>query len=186
MFLLDSSDGVSADTFIEEKEFIKSVARHFAVSRDRTRAAVVRYASDAAPVITMDTYGNLLDFNGAIDRITSTTGQRRLDEALVGARETLANSRDGVPKVVIVLTSGRQVNPPGFAPASTAARSLRSNGGASVYVVGIGARPDLQELKDIAGRESNVFLTSSAELRHRAPQVVMQIASSIGMALSCF
>ena len=179
VFLMDTSDGVSADAFKAQKEFIKSTVRQFDISRDKTRAAVIRYGTDSTPVIGLDTYGSLLDFTKAIDRIAYVGGERRIDKALYRTKEVLEGSREGVLKVVIVLTTGPQAKPPGSRALDETAQSLR-DGGASVYVIGIGSQPDIQELKTIAGRESHVFLATSSELKAQAPYIGIHIASAAG------
>lgn len=69
-----------------------------------------------------------------MDRVSSVGGTRRIDKAFAAAAEVLKDSRPSVPKMVVLLTSGRQpLDAPSLAESAVPLHSL----GAMFYVVSI-------------------------------------------------
>lgn len=182
IFLLDSSNDVSAKLFKQQKEFIKSIVGKFQIAANKSRAAVVRYSSTASSVIKFNTFNNLLDLVLAIENIQYLGGSRRMDAALKEANKIKETARSDVPTYVILLTAGRQASTPFSTPLDRATQPLLDSS-ARVFVVGIGSRPSGQELRSMAEHDRDVFRVLPDELKQHAPLFVVYMASQAGIYL---
>lgn len=182
IFLLDSSNDVSAKLFEQQKEFIKSIVGKFQIAANKSRAAVVRYSSTASSVIKFNTFNNLLDLVLAVENIQYLGGSRRMDAALKEANKIRETARSDVPTYVILLTAGRQASTPFSTPLDRAAQPLLDSS-ARVFVVGIGSRPSRQELRSMAEHDRDVFRVLPDELKQHAPLFVVYMASQAGIYL---
>ena len=182
IFLLDSSTDVTSSAFKEQKNFIKSIVEHFQIGVNETQVAVIRYSSSASPIISFNTYDNLLNLLRGIENIQYYAGDRRMDAALKEANKMRERARPGVPTYVIVLTGGRQsTSVP--TPLNRAAQPLL-NSNARMIVVGVGSRVDYQELRSMAERDGDVFNFSPDELPQQAPLFVVYMTSPEGKIIT--
>ena len=134
MFLVDSSDGVNPISYNKEKAFVKFMAKRLNISPDKSRAAVVAYGSNSRLEIGLDDNNDLPSFNSIMDSMASLGGPRRIDKALEIAANVLNDSRISRPKIVVLLTSGRQ---PLDAPTLSVSAGKLHTLGAMVFVVSI-------------------------------------------------
>lgn len=82
-------------------------------------------------------------------------------------------------KVVFLLTTGRHRQEFGSTPLRTAALPLHKK--AQVFVIGIGSRPNVQELQQLASRDGNVYMIpSSGKMFPQIEVIQIQVASGIG------
>ena len=182
IFVLDSSTDVTSSAFKEQKNFIKSIVEHFQIGVNKTQVAVIRYSSSASPIISFNTYDNLLNLLRGIENIQYYAGDRRMDAALKEANKMRERARPGVPTYVIVLTGGRQsTSVP--TPLNRAAQPLL-NSNARMIVVGVGSRVDYQELRSMAERDGDVFNFSPDELPQQAPLFVVYMTSPEGKIIT--
>lgn len=182
IFLLDSSTDVTSSAFKEQKNFIKSIVEHFQIGVNKTQVAVIRYSSSASPIISFNTYDNLLNLLRGIENIQYYAGDRRMDAALKEANKMRERARPGVPTYVIVLTGGRQsTSVP--TPLNRAAQPLL-NSNVRMIVVGVGSRVDYQELRSMAERDGDVFKFSPDELPQQAPLFVVYMTSPEGKIIT--
>lgn len=185
IFLLDSSNDVTTEVFTQQKDFIKSIVGNFQIAANKSRVAVVRYSSTATSVITFSTFDNLLNLVRGIDNIPFVSGSRRMDAALKEANKLRETARSDVPTYVILLTAGRQASTSFPTPLDRAAQPLLDST-ARMFVVGIGSRPDENELHSMAERNRDVFRFPSAKLKQEATSFVIYMASQAGIyGLSC-
>lgn len=154
LFLMDSSETVSVESYRKEKSFVKSMAKYFNVSPRKSRAALLTYGSS---VSVLYPFGNV-KFNDSVDVARFINGVRRLDLALQEAYRLLSSARPSVPKPVVLLTSGNQAS--GSPSPKDASRLLRSRGGKS-FVIMIGREPDEDEFVKLVERRSQVFKVPS-------------------------
>lgn len=153
---MDSSSTVVSQDFERQKQFVKSFARQFGISRDRSRGALVTYGTYANLDVRFDGYENLVDFDAAVDRAERVGGDRKMGQALDMASRVLLEARPKAHKVVILFTAGRQSQTAGTWFMESASRSLK-NIGAKTYVVAIGNQPDSRELRPLVDRDSDIL-----------------------------
>ena len=93
------------------KKFVKSVAASFVVAPKIARVGVIGFSR---LIITLKDHDNILSFNDAVDNITFMDTKATIDQALRIAQWMLFISgnggRDGVPKLLIVIANGSQIN----------------------------------------------------------------------------
>ena len=151
---MDSSQGVTEQTYRKEKDFIKTLANHFNLSPAGPSGSVVMYASN--PYTTASFVGP--DFHERVDRAPLLGQPRRIDKALEHAARLLSD-RSG-RKIVVVLTAGRQAD--WAKPISEAIKPLRKID-AQTFVVVIGSNPDTRELTPAVDRLKDIFRVASPD-----------------------
>lgn len=100
-------------------------------------------------------------------------GSRRIDKALDYASQIVPYSRKLLPKIVVLLTAGRQEL--GY-PLDVEAKRLRDQD-VKTYIVAIGDKPNLNELRPIVRDEESVFKVSSFDDLQRK---MLPIAQELG------
>lgn len=104
-------------------------------------------------------------------------GSRRIDKALDYASQLITNTRQLLPKIVVLLTAGRQAS---GQPLELAAKPLLEHG-AKMYVVAIGDRPDDNELRLIVKDVKFVIkVPSFDDLPGRALTVAQKLGNQSG------
>lgn len=112
---------------------------------------------------------------------TFDVGSRRIDKALDYASQLTVNARQLLPKIVVLLTAGRQAS---GQPLELAAKPLLDHG-AKIYVVAIGDRPDENELLLISKDKTSVIKISSFnDLPGRALIVAQKLGNQSGERVS--
>lgn len=181
VFLLDASGDVSREEYGKEKDFVKSLGKALNLGPGKSRAAVYVYSSYARHEVRWDSSQTADSFGSAIDSLSYIGRSRRMDRALEGAAQVLREGRGSVPKVVILVTAGKQIQEPGTKLLATAAQPLQVLG-ASTYVVAIGSRTDVAELKPAVKRPGDVLIVRSFdELRPQTLPIAEHIVKGSGM-----
>lgn len=175
VFLVDASNSVTSLNFQLEKKFVKAMARSLNMSPDNSRASVIVYGSKHSVVLSLDEASDLDSFKLAVDSASYVDGPRRMDLALEAAAAVMNQATRNVPKIVILLTAGKQSPTNVPFPLSSAVKSLRDLG-AQAYVVAISGEPDEQELVTVVEERKDIFKVPQFEAL--LPQVT-QIAKSI-------
>lgn len=154
-FVLDSSGSVGRHHFSKQLVFINKVIDFFNISSSASRVALVRFSSYVQTMFSLGTHSNKRSLQRAVSAIGYTGGYTATGPALQATHKQVfqtfgrrgARPRDqGVPRVVVLLTDGRSnvgVRP--FLPA----RDLQADG-VNIFVVGVGALIDRNELRSIA------------------------------------
>ena len=121
---------------------------------------MITFSYHAELSIPVDKFKNIDAFNRAIDSIPLMGYTTRIDKALRLAKEKLmVGAREDAPKFVFLLTDGSQTQDAGAENPATIAKELRDEG-IRLVVIGIGGGVKPDELKRIAGIESNLFLAA--------------------------
>lgn len=181
VFLVDSSRGVGEEGFEKEKEFVKNAAHSLNLASGKSRIAVIPYSSYARQPIGFDDHSTMRTFKDDVDKLSIVGNSRRIDRALNAAETLLKNAPSSRPKVVILLTAGKQDS--GFGDSLSSAVAPLHAMRAKTYVIAIGREPDVQELRPIVN--AHLFAVSSfAALERRTRPIVKQIAGNIGENLS--
>ena len=110
-FLIDVSGSVKRQ-FSKMLDLIKRIVDDFGISQSGTHAGAVVFSDFARVVIKFNDYFDVSSFKKALDVLPTPRGGTRIDIALQLAHRDLfsmkAKARDGVPKVLIMLTDGVQ------------------------------------------------------------------------------
>ena len=164
---------LSRESYKTEKEFVKSTASAFGISTKGPRGAVILYSFFTFKQVDFNSYKSLDEFNVKVDsspRLGRTVRPRRIDRALEEAARLLLQSGRSGPKVVILLTGGRQSQEPGVKSLDEAMSSVRSTG-AKIYVVAFGGNTNNRELGTLTQHPQDVMTVSSFRdlLRHARP-----------------
>lgn len=114
------------------------------------------------------------DFDERVGRAPFLGGTRRIDNALNAATRLVKQARSEVPKLVVLLTAGRQG--PGATSVAEAVRPLNRLG-AKTFVVALGGDADPQALLPAVESSKDLTLVKSyGDLRLRAPAISRYIA----------
>lgn len=139
------------------KKFVKSVAASFVVAPKIARVGVISFSR---LIITLNDYDNILSFNDAVDNITFMDTKATIDQALRMAQWMLFTSRnggrDGVPKLLIVIANGSQINCDSEKEAVVIAKELQLKS-ITISAVVIGNRLNETKLENIAGELYNAL-----------------------------
>ena len=177
MFLIDSSTSVGQDGFEKEKRFVKSLARALNISPGTSRAAVIAYSSTSRTVAKFTAYQTAKDFNEILSKSTFLGGPRRIDQALEAAETLMSEARVNVPRVVILITAGKQAD---AKPLDSGAKSLKDIK-VRTFVVAIGREPDLKELKPVVDEAEDIFAVPSFDyLRPEVQPIAKHVSESLG------
>ena len=158
VYLLDSSDDVTQENYGHEKDFVIYLARYLNTMPTRSRGAVVTYGSTPAVVSKFNEARRTQGFEMRLHGAPKQGGQRRMDLALDAASRMLTKTRPAIPKVVILLTAGKQT---AGIDAGVLEESVQrvQNLGARVYVVTVNASHVTLPIKSSTG--SNWFPVKS-------------------------
>ena len=180
LFVVDSSFSVPRDDYKKEQEFVKTMARSLNIPNGKTRIGYITYGSTALVSFTLDRYTDLRDFDDKVDKAIYVGGSRRIDRALTMAvRELQSEGRQDVPKLVVLLTAGRQSPAQDAVPLGQASKPLRDMG-AKTYVIALGSQPSTQELRPVVERPEDILTVRSYDhLRPRAHPIASDLTRGL-------
>ncbi|XP_009870933.1 PREDICTED: von Willebrand factor A domain-containing protein 2, partial [Apaloderma vittatum] len=173
-FVLDASDGVGLENFLQLRNFVRSSCLHFSINRDVTQIALVIYGSKAHTVFALDTHTSNSAVLQAIDQVPFLRG----DSASAGSAllhvygdvmTVHRGARPGVNKVVVVLTNGR-----GMEDAAAPAQQLRHDG-ILVFVVAIGDSQRDTLLRVAGSPNYLIHLSSYGDLQYYQNLIIGRI-----------
>ena len=172
---MDSSGSIGPEDYNREKEFVKDLTNVFRISPTEARVSTIIYSDDPKLIFNFDTYSDKRSINTAIDNLEYLGDRTRIDKALALAMEIFSTSRPSVPRIAFVLTDGKQTEDFDAKPLDVAVRPLHDLG-VQVYVIGIGAYIDINELYLLTRRRQDVFFVDSFEkLLQQTYRIVNQI-----------
>lgn len=186
VFIVDSSSEVSRENYNKEKGFIKSLAKTLNLAPGKTRGSVVIYGGVASLEIRFNAYSNSTAFDEAVDDLPYLGSLRRMDLGLREGADAMKDARPDVPKVVVLLTAGRQSLSSNLLPQSV--KPLQDLG-ANIYVVAIGSQPDDQELRPVVKEPGDVLKVSTFDdLTPQTRPIAKHIVNETGKKTSftCF
>lgn len=109
LFLVDSSSGVSQYDYEKEKELIKALTKALNSPGANSRTAFITYGNRPRVVYELDNDMSTDTVRRAIDSAQAMGGGRRTDRALDEGARVMKNSKRSVPKIVLLITAGRQI-----------------------------------------------------------------------------
>lgn len=167
---------MTTSQFTREKAFVKRLSKQLNIRPGQSRAALVPYGNTANVGLRFEGYKTLEEYENAIDNLRPVGGPRRADRALTTAAQMIKDGRPNVPKIVVLLTAGKQDS---LADPLSRAVIPVADLGAQTYIISIGSDKDPDHLKPAVTTPNNLFnVTSFSHLTDRAPGVARQISSS--------
>ena len=162
-FIVDSSGSLRRE-YGKEKDFVKTLASHFNISPNGSRAGVITFSWHAEHSVKLKDHTDAGSFLNAVDGLPLFGHTTRIDKALRMAKSDMftaeSGARAGVPKLIILLTDGSQTKDADAVDPGIIADEIRRMG-IKLTVIGIGDRVDGKELLHMAGDASNVYRAKS-------------------------
>ncbi|XP_028410535.1 collagen alpha-6(VI) chain-like [Dendronephthya gigantea] len=182
-FVLDSSDDVSYLDFQKIKSFAIGVEKRFKISEFGSRYVVIVYGSQAETAVRMNGIQNSTDFAITVGNLRPVGGRRSSYRGLELVETTLHNfdigARRHAPKVVVMVTAGREAGFLGNANLYQVAKRLRDRN-VVVKIVGIGRSLSQNELLPLVESSGDLFrMNSFNDLKDETPAVSDGICKSI-------
>ena len=154
------SSSITVKNYQKERDFVKNVADTFSISEGKTEVGVVIYNNEASLWIRFGQHNNNEEFKAAVDKIPYWGGQTRIDNGLkmaaAGLFGAIKQARANLPKILIVLTDGKQSSDSRATPLEEAVSPLLQLG-VKVLAVGVGSDVSHDELRLIVERDEDIF-----------------------------
>lgn len=145
--------------FEKEKEVIKKVAATFDVGQTKSHLGLISFSSNAHVRVKFGDYLDLRAFQDAVDKIPFAAGGTRFDKAFGVAANELFSPNGGVrpdlPKVMVILTDGRQSADFDAVPIEKSVLPLRHLG-VRIFVLAIGSQIDMGELRQMVNNPKDI------------------------------
>jgi len=167
LLVLDQSTSIVVEDpnydnwYVRVLGFAKSVAGAFDIARHRTQVAVIKFSDVINVVFYFNTYNNRESLLNAIGNIHLDGGQTNLAAALRTGRSmfrTSIGARDGVPKILIMLTDGTATRE---ADRTQEEANRTKADGITIFTVGVGAGVDNDELRKVASKPEYFFFANN-------------------------
>ena len=145
--------------FEKEKDVIKKLASKFDVGQSKSHLGLISFSSDAQIPVKFGDHLDLLSFQDAVDKIPFAAGGTRFDKAFGVAANGLFSASGGVranlPKVMIILTDGKQSADYDAVPIERSVLPLRHLG-VRIFALAIGDQVDMSELRQIVNDPKDI------------------------------
>ena len=148
-FLVDASgnkDKQGQEHFKTSLEIVKAISSMFVINQLQTHIGFVVFSTNSQVVLDFKTYFDQKSVENAVDGIQYVGGSTNIGAGLRLVKNKLfdVTSRQNVPRILIVLTSGKSTE-----DVMTPSKELRDSG-VTVFCIGIGNMYDAKELDQIA------------------------------------
>lgn len=163
IFAVHSPKNLGPSKYRKEKEFVKRVATTLNIAPGRSRVSLILYSNFATVRAELGEKTTMDSFSNLVDGLPHERGETRIDRALKLSRSLFDSSgatRRGVPKILILLASGRQTAAPNALNLEDAARPLHE---ANVRILAVGMGQDVEEneLRAVTLKDEDMFLAPS-------------------------
>lgn len=164
-FLLDGSksiERVGRGNFARILNFVSEMVKRLPIGRGKTRIAVGLYSTKAYLIFGFNRYNGVTSILNAIRRIRFPRGGTRIGRALSLARRRIfpGRAKKGRKRVLIVVTDGISQD-----RVARPAKALKVYNKVEVFVLGIGNRVRIGELRQIASSNKHVVLSDFRRLQ---------------------
>ena len=106
---MDSSSDISANSYEEEKALVKALTQTFNSLPNKPRTALITYGNRPQVVYGLENDQSSDTLQKRIDSALPIGGGRRIDRALEEGAQLMNTSGKSVPKIVLLITAGRQI-----------------------------------------------------------------------------
>uniref|UniRef100_A0A673B762 Collagen, type XII, alpha 1a n=1 Tax=Sphaeramia orbicularis TaxID=375764 RepID=A0A673B762_9TELE len=184
VFLVDGSWSVGRENFQHIRTFIAALAGAFDIGEDKTRVAVVQYSTDTRTEFPLTQYSRRGDLLQAINSLPYKGGNTMTGDAIDYLLKNIfteaAGSREGFPKVAMIITDGKSQD-----PVEEYAKRLR-NIGVEIFVLGIkGADED--ELREMAStpHSKHVYnVPNFNQIQEVQKKIIQEVCSGVDEQLT--
>lgn len=158
-FVLDASSSIWGPDFKKQLAFVNSIIEQLQLDQDAVRCGLITYGNIVQKEFGLDTYaGRRKATNVAVTSVRQLRGDTRTDMALQHMRKLmLAEAREGVPRIAIVMTDGQSDYP----KLTQDEAELAHKEGITTFAIGIGNRVDVRELQGLASDADYLFTVDS-------------------------
>lgn len=156
---MDASESMTKRDFETQKEVIKKVAATFHVGPTKSHLGLMTFSSHAQIRVKFGDRLDLGSFQDAVDKVPFAAGGTRFDRAFDVAANNLFSPSGGVrshvPKVLIILTDGKQSADFDAVPIDRSVLPLRHLG-VRIFALAIGDQVDMNELQQIVADPNDI------------------------------
>ena len=162
VFVVDSSTNVGMTNFNSVKSYLFEVVGLYTIGPTAVQVGIIRYSTSPSAVVTLGRNSDLNSLRLSIESISYLPGSANTAAAINLATEELnANGRNGVPKVLVVITATASDDPDATVVVATNALSQ----GIELFAIGIGGAVSQQELNSIATDPDSNHVLRAADFR---------------------
>ena len=162
-FILDSSGSLKND-YQREKDFVKTLAGAFGISKDGSRSSVLTFSYYSELSIKFNDYFDQSSFDDAVNSIPLMGHTTRIDKAFRLAQKEMFTEENGarldLPKILILLTDGSQTKDKDAENPINIAAEIQASG-INLIIVGIGKGVNQTELDHMAGGPQKAYSAAS-------------------------
>ena len=161
IFVIDASGSILPKQYQHQKNFVKKLVDLNVMSKDGLHAGVVLFSQTSSVAIKLNDFFDSKAFAAAVQKVKHECSITRIDKGLKTAYDKLLSksygARDGVPKVLFLVTDGKQTRKYNFIEPRVASMPLKK-AGVNIKAIGIGRSVDRKELETITGNTEAVYL----------------------------
>ena len=182
-FLVDASESMTKEDFQKEKELVKKIMDRFDIGINKSHFGLITFSSDAQIRMRFGDYYDLHSCIRAVEQLPFAAGGTRFDKAFNLAASDLFTDRGGVrpdlPKMMVILTDGKQSADSDAIPVERAVRPLRHLG-VRTFVLAVGSQVGLNELQQMVtnpqdiffGKDVDALLANAEKIAEKACEIV--------------
>ena len=109
LFIVDSSSDIPSYNYEKQKDLVKTLIKTLDSFPAKSRTAFITYGNRPRVVYGLDNNMNSEALQREIDSAQPMGRGRRIDRALEEAVRVMQNSRQAVPKIVLLVAAGQQI-----------------------------------------------------------------------------
>lgn len=154
MLVLDGSGSIQPGDFATMKNFVYDLVNSFTIGPNDANIGIIQFSNTAELYLPLSTDGERV--NASIENMTQFGDRTNIAAAIELAQDQFVTRREGIPRVIIVLTDGlhnMDGNP-------VAQADIARAQGTSILGIAVGS-VDITELIDISGGAENVITVGS-------------------------
>lgn len=107
--MVDSSSDISSSNYEKQKDLVKNLMKTLDSFSSKSRISFITYGNRPRVVYGLDNNMNSEAQQREIDSVQPMGGRRRIDRALEEAVQMMQNSRPDVPKIILLVAAGKQI-----------------------------------------------------------------------------
>ena len=151
---------MTKNDFETQKEIINKIAATFDVGPTKSHLGLITFSSNAHVRVKFGDNLDLPSFQDTVNKLPFAAGGTRFDKAFGVAAKNLFSPSGGVrpdlPKVLIILTDGKQSADYDAVPIERSVLQLRHLG-VRILALAIGSQVDMDELRQIAADPKDIY-----------------------------
>ena len=163
--IVDTSDSLAAEDYLQVKNFIKKIGDIFHVSPHASHMSVVQAGDNVQVAIDFkSSKSGRKKFQRNVDAMKNLGGSWNLDRALGVVKQVFSREsgvRNFIPHVAIVITNGRQKQTT-HNTLVEAAKELHDSR-VNVYAIGVGGNTSRDELRSMVKEEYQVYQVNTSK-----------------------